>query len=96
MSRMARIQGRDHLNSMEKEKEVLDMIKKGGMFARLEGSVALGRKEYELPLTRAVYDCFLAEADFYRPYFDMNGEPYPWHVSEKGVTFYNVGEESLD
>jgi hypothetical protein len=37
---------------------------------------------------RAVFDCFNTHLNAYRPYYDLEGDIYPWVVSEKGITFY--------
>ena len=44
--------------------------------------------EYEKSHHKAVFDCFNCHLNVYRPYFELEGEVYPWAISEKGMTFY--------
>jgi hypothetical protein len=45
---------------------------------------------------KAVFDSFNAHLNAYRPYFDLDGDVYPWFVSEKGLTFYEINEDNIE
>lgn len=45
---------------------------------------------------KAVFDCFNTHLNAYRPYYDLEGDVYPWSVSEKGITFYEINEENIE
>lgn len=44
---------------------------------------------------KAVFDNFNVHLNAYRPYYDLEGDVYPWFVSEKGLTFYEINEENI-
>lgn len=46
--------------------------------------------EEEKVHSKAVFDCFNTYLNAYRPYYELEGEVYPWSVSEKGITFYEI------
>lgn len=40
-------------------------------------------------------DGFNEALNYFRPYFLINGPPYPWNTSEKALTFYFIAEENI-
>jgi hypothetical protein len=36
----------------------------------------------------ALFQAFNCGLNVYRPYFELEGEVFPWNTSEKGLTFY--------
>jgi hypothetical protein len=52
--------------------------------------------EYESAHNRVVFDAFTKCINVYRPYFDLEGEVFPWIVSEKGITFYEITEDNIE
>jgi hypothetical protein len=35
-----------------------------------------------------VFSVFNSSLNIYRPYYELEGEVFPWNTSEKGLTFY--------
>ena len=52
--------------------------------------------DYEKIHSKAIFDCFNAGLNAYRPYFEIEGEVYPWMVSEKGITFYEIKDDNIE
>lgn len=44
--------------------------------------------DHEKIHNKAVFDSFNLHLNAYRPYYELDGDVYPWFVSEKGLTFY--------
>lgn len=52
--------------------------------------------DYESYHNRAVFQEFSRCLNEYRPYFELEGDVYPWVVSEKGITFYEISEDNIE
>lgn len=45
---------------------------------------------------KAVFDSFNTHLNAYRPYYELEGDVYPWAVSQKGITFYEINEQNIE
>ncbi len=52
--------------------------------------------DWEKIHNKAVFDSFNTHLNAYRPYFELDGDVYPWFVSEKGLTFYEISEDNIE
>lgn len=52
--------------------------------------------EYETAHNRAIFEAFTKSINVYRPYYELEGEVFPWIVSEKGITFYEITEDNIE
>lgn len=52
--------------------------------------------EFERLHNRAIFHAFNAGLNVYRPYYELEGEVFPWNTSEKGLTFYEINEDNIE
>jgi hypothetical protein len=52
--------------------------------------------EHEKIHNQVVFQAFNLGLNLYRPYYELEGEVFPWSVSEKGLTFYEINEENIE
>lgn len=45
---------------------------------------------------KAIFHCFNSGVNVYRPYYELQGEIFPWNTSEKGLTFYEINDENIE
>jgi hypothetical protein len=51
---------------------------------------------YERVHNKAIFDSINEGINIFRPYFIINGQPYPWSQSEKALTYYFIREDCVD
>ena len=42
-----------------------------------------------------MFEAFTKLINEYRPFYELEGEVYPWVISEKGITFYEINEDNI-
>jgi hypothetical protein len=53
-------------------------------------------KDYEKAHNLALFHAFNHGLNVYRPYYELEGEVFPWSTSEKGLTFYEISDENIE
>jgi hypothetical protein len=53
-------------------------------------------RDYEQIHNRAIFDAFNECLNVFRPFYLVNGMPYPWSFSEKHLTVIIINESNIE